>query len=155
MGCGKTTVGKVLAKTLGCGFSDLDEYIVKKENRSIPEIFADIGEAGFRRIEAEALKEIAASGGVIATGGGAIINPDTARLARERGVVCFLDVPFSTCYERIAGDKNRPIVSSRSREELEELYNFRREIYVKHSDVLISGCENPLETTEKIIREVK
>lgn len=155
MGCGKTTVGKALAKALGCSFSDLDEYIVKKENRSIPEIFADIGEAGFRRIEAEAVKEISSSGGVIATGGGAIINPDTARLARACGIVCFLDVPFSTCYERIAGDENRPIASSRSKEELEELYNFRREIYISHSDILISGCGNPLETAEKIIGEVK
>ncbi len=74
-GCGKSTVGKVLAKQLNKAFADSDEEIVKKEGVSVPEIFSLKGEKGFRVVESQAIKELSARQGmVIATGGGAVLN---------------------------------------------------------------------------------
>lgn len=150
MGCGKTTLGRALARELRVKFTDLDDYIVKKEGRAIPEIFAADGESYFRRIEAEAIAEISADGGIIATGGGAMLNPDTAELARSKGAVCFIDVPFEVCYERIKGDTNRPLVMSNTRESLKALYEKRRPVYTAHSEYVISGDASIKEILGKI-----
>lgn len=151
MGCGKTTIGKKLARELGLSFVDLDDYIVKKEGRTIPEIFSADGESYFRKVEADSIGEISVKGGIIATGGGTILNPDTADFAREKGVVCFLDVPFEVCYKRIEGDTNRPLVMNNTKESLKELYEKRKPVYREHSDHAIPG-DVPIKTIlEKII----
>ncbi len=150
MGCGKTTVGKILAKKLGLSFYDLDSYIVQKENRSIPEIFEADGESYFRKAEAESIGEIAEKGGVIATGGGAMLNAKTAEFSRSCGTVVYLDVSFSTCYRRIRGDENRPLVVKNTKEQLRELYNKRRVIYAENSTYKIqANC-----TVKQIISKI-
>lgn len=154
MGCGKTTIGQLLAKKLSVPFYDLDAYIVKKEGRSIPEIFAADGEPYFRRIEAASIGEISQNGGVIATGGGAILNPNTASLAKARGRVIFLDAPFKVCYARIAGDKNRPLVMNNTKQQLEELYNRRRTVYSENSTDTVSAKGTPEEIAEKILQNL-
>lgn len=151
MGCGKTTVGKKLARELNMNFIDLDEYIVRKEGRSIPEIFSTEGEAYFRKAEADAIREISGKGGIIATGGGAILNPATAELARSRGTVCFIDVPFEVCYKRIQGDTNRPLVMNNTKESLSELYEKRKPVYGANSDRTIPGDAPIKAILEKII----
>ncbi len=85
MGCGKSTVGRELAKALGCPFVDLDEYIVSCEGRSIPEIFAEGGEPAFRAIELQALRSVLASYGTglvtdgsSASGGGLVADGSSA-----------------------------------------------------------------------------
>ena len=114
MGCGKSTVGKLAAKKLGCGFCDTDDLIVKIEEMTIPEIFEQKGEPHFRKVEAELVKSLCGKTVVAACGGGAMLNPDTAKAAAEAGAkVIYLDVPFETCYSRIEGDTNRPIVQNR------------------------------------------
>ena len=79
MGSGKTTVGKVLADFLGCPFMDLDDLVVKKAGKSIPDIFAQDGEPAFRQLEAQVLRKTvekyAESTAVLALGGGAILAP--------------------------------------------------------------------------------
>ena len=97
MGCGKSHIGRLLAKMLGCTFADLDKYIEEKEGRSIPDIFANEGEAYFRTLESRCIKEMPENS-VVATGGGAIINPDTAKTAREKGIVVFLDFQQVFCF---------------------------------------------------------
>ncbi len=156
MGCGKTTVGKLAAKKLGCGFTDTDDLIVRTFDMTIPEIFDQKGEPFFRTAEAEIVKSLCGKTTVAACGGGAMLNPDTARAAIESGsAVVFLDVPFETCYERIKDDTNRPIVVSSTRDELEALYNARREVYLRHSNIHIACSESPMITADQIVQAVR
>ena len=150
MGCGKSTIGKILSEKLDTRFIDLDEYIVEKEGRTIPEIFSADGEDYFRKKEAECLKELSQNGGIIATGGGAILNEDTARLANSCGKVVFIDVPFEICYERIKDDQNRPLVQKNTMDELFALYLKRRPIYKKNSAFCVDGNGSAAEVAFKI-----
>ncbi len=135
MGCGKSSVGKALSSVLDAPFADLDELIVKHAEMSIPQIFEKYGQAHFRTLETNEIEKISAqNGNIIATGGGAMVNADNARIAKRNGVVVFLDVDFETCYERIAGDTNRPIVQSNTKEQLLELYNTRKAHYEQNCD---------------------
>ena len=155
MGCGKSTVGKLAAKKLGCGFCDTDDLIVEDQKMSIPEIFAEKGEPYFREVEANIVKSVCGKKAVVACGGGAMLNPDTAKAASESGVVVYLDVDFETCYERICNDKNRPIAASSTKEELEERFNTRRVLYLKYSDIQIDCSGSPIETADKIVASVR
>ena len=156
MGCGKSTIGKLAAKKLGCGFCDTDDLIVRTLEMTIPEIFEKKGEPFFRQTEAEIVKSLCGKKIVAACGGGAMINPDTAKAAAESGsAVVFLDVPFDICYERISGDENRPIVMRSTKEELEALYNERRAVYMKHSTIQLLCTGNPMETADMIAEAVK
>ncbi|MBO5343402.1 MAG: shikimate kinase [Ruminococcus sp.] len=155
MGCGKTTVGKLAAKKLGCSFCDSDELIVEKEGMSIPEIFAQKGEAYFRQTEAEVIKSLCGKKAVVACGGGAMLNPDSAKAAANAGAVVFLDLDFETCYARICNDTNRPIVMSSTKEELEERFNARYDVYKKHSTIQIDGSGSPMSTAELIAEAVR
>jgi shikimate kinase len=155
MGCGKTTVGKIAAKKLGCTFCDTDDMIVEDQKMSIPDIFAQKGEPYFRKVEAEIVKSMCGKPAVVACGGGAMLNPDTAAAAAESGAVIFLDVDFETCYERICDDKNRPIAASSSKEELRERFNARRDIYLRHSTIQLDSSGSPMETADKIADCVK
>ncbi len=151
MGCGKSTIGKLAAKKLGCGFCDTDDLIVRTLDMTIPEIFAQKGEPFFRKTEAEIVKSLCGKTTVAACGGGAMLNPDTAKAAKESGsAVIFLDVPFAMCYERIKDDTNRPIVMNSTKEELEKLYNDRRSIYINNSTIRLECCGSPVEIAEQI-----
>ena len=156
MGCGKSTSGKLAAKKLGCGFCDTDDLIVRTLDMSIPDIFKQKGEPFFRTAEAEIVKSLCGKTVVAACGGGAMLNPDTARAAREAGAaVIFLDVPFENCYERIKDDKNRPIAANSTKDELYDLFNSRRSIYLSHSTVRIDcGGKSPVEIAESIAESV-
>lgn len=153
MGCGKTHIGKRLAKQLKMNFVDLDNYITSKENRTIPQIFAENGEAYFRQTEAACIKELG-SGYVVATGGGALLNPETARFANENGAVVFLNAPFSLCYQRIQNDKNRPLVVSSTKEQLYELFVARRDVYKAHARYTVRTDGRVKATIARIIRKL-
>ncbi|MDO4154319.1 MAG: shikimate kinase [Clostridia bacterium] len=91
-GCGKSTVGKALAKRLSRPFFDADEEIVKRAGKPIPEIFQAEGEAGFRKIETEVLFDLCRqSGAVIATGGGAVTVPKNHDILRQNSLVVFIN----------------------------------------------------------------
>ncbi|MCC8068574.1 MAG: shikimate kinase [Ruminococcus sp.] len=157
MGCGKSTVGKELAKLMGNKFIDMDIYIETKENMSIPEIFAQKGEPYFRQIEAETVVELSKSNAIVGCGGGAMLNSTSAEIGRRSGVVIFLDVPFSTCYDRIKNDSNRPIVMNNSKEQLEQIFNGRRSIYQANSSFKVDVDSNvsPFENARTINSLVK
>lgn len=155
MGCGKSTIGRLAAKKLGCGFCDTDDLIVRTLDMTIPEIFAQKGEPFFRKTEAEIVKSLCGKTTVAACGGGAMLNPDTAKAAKESGsAVIFLDVPFEMCYERIKDDTNRPIVMNSTKEELEKLYNDRRNIYISNSTIRLECCGSPVEIAEQIASSI-
>ncbi len=138
MGCGKSHVGKILASELDMPLVDLDKYIVNAEKMSIPEIFRKFGEPHFRTLEAKYIRELS-GGNVVATGGGALINDETALFARESGISVYINASFELCYKRIKGDKNRPLVVNNTPEQLEELYNKRDVIYRRNSMFMVNG----------------
>lgn len=154
MGCGKSTIGKLLAKAMGLAYIDSDEYIVEQEKMTIPEIFEQYGEAVFRQKEAQVMKNLCEKNAVISCGGGAMLNSETAEYANKNGVVVFADVPFEVCYERIKNDSNRPLVAQKGEKGLLELYNQRYPIYEKHSKIKIDCNTSPLKCVELIKSEI-
>lgn len=155
MGCGKSTVALQLAKLMGCTHCDTDVLIVEREGMSIPQIFEGKGEKYFRQAETNLLREMATYKGVIACGGGLMLSAENAKIANSNGTVIFIDTPFELCYERISGDGNRPIAASKTREELEELFNQRYKLYAENSTFSVSGESSPLDIANQIIRLIK
>ncbi len=151
MGCGKSTVGRILAEKLGCRFTDMDTYIEKTEKMSIPRIFEEKGEPYFRSRETEAVHALGKASGVIACGGGAMLKEINAEAAAEHGIVVYIDTPFEICWNRISGDTNRPIVMANTKESLEELYNTRKTLYTAHSKVRADGTKSPCAIADEII----
>jgi shikimate kinase len=111
MGAGKTTIGRLLSKTLKLQFIDLDTEIEKRCGADIPWIFDVEGEAGFRKRESQLLNDITASTGILlATGGGAVLREQNRRLLQQRGYVVYLTASADQLLERTAHDRNRPLL---------------------------------------------
>ena len=129
MGTGKTAVGKLLAQKLGKTFFETDVLIERKAGKSIPEIFRQEGEIGFRELEIEVIKEIAGrKNAVIACGGGAVLNTiNIDRLKQECVIVCLAASP-GVILERTSADKDgRPLLAVADRlRQIKELLKFRR-----------------------------
>ena len=155
MGCGKTTVGLLLSKKTGKQYIDLDDYIEEKEGMKIPEIFEKKGENYFREQETNALKELESVNSVVATGGGALLSDINGEIAKNAGTVIFIDVPFDLCYNRIKGDKNRPIAYNSTREQLQERFDYRRPLYIKNSHFSVDGVGTPEAVTDRIIKNIE
>lgn len=100
-GLRKIYCGKDLGEKMGCQCVDLDKYIEDTAGMSIPEIFDKYGEEHFRKLETEALAAFADIGGVVATGGGALLSEENGKVAKRSGMVVFIDTYFNTCYGRI------------------------------------------------------
>lgn len=130
MGCGKTTIGRRIAQLLGRRFLDLDAYIEKKTKKKIPEIFAEYGEDGFRKLEHEFLYDVSKmKHAVVSVGGGTFSYEENILLAKQSGKIIYLYLPFEACYKRIKGDRHRPLVTKNTKTQLLELYNKRHTIY--------------------------
>lgn len=139
MGCGKSHVGRQLAAALDRQFVDLDRYIINAERMTIPFIFQKFGEPHFRRLEAKYIRELA-DNNIVATGGGALINVETAEYARKSGLSVYINTSFEICYDRIKGDTNRPLVMKNTKKQLRELYETRAEIYRRNAMCMVNGC---------------
>ena len=132
MGAGKSSVGRILATRVGRCFVETDEMIMAKEGRPIPEIFAERGEAHFRALEDEAVRRLALKrGDVIATGGGLPCRDGRLEALRAIGTVVWLSGDFGALYERALRGGDRPMLSGRTREQVEALYEARRPFYAK------------------------
>lgn len=130
MGAGKSSVGRILARRLGRCFVETDDLITATEGRSIPEIFAEKGEAHFRHLEEEVVGLLALkSGDVIATGGGLPCHEGRPAALRALGTVIWLSGDFDTLYERAQRAGERPMLAGRTREEVEALYRAREPFY--------------------------
>jgi shikimate kinase len=128
-GAGKTTVGRAVAALLGVPFADTDELIEAKAGKTIPEIFFDDGEPVFREFEAAAIAEALRSfDGVLALGGGSILNEDTRHDLADHTVV-FLSVELSDAVKRVGLGAGRPLLSVNPRATLKYLMEQRRPLY--------------------------
>lgn len=105
MASGKTTIGRVLAERLKVPFIDLDEEIVRAAGCTIAEMIQRDGEAAFRQLETECLRQAASRGfAVISLGGGAFVQPINREIVAQSGVSIWLDAPFELCWQRIQQD---------------------------------------------------
>ena len=153
MGSGKTTVGKVLADFLGCPFMDLDDLIVKKAGKSIPEIFAQDGEPAFRQLEARLLRQTVEkyteNTVVLALGGGAVITPASAALLRDKTVCIYLRATLDTLLARLEGETaGRPLADASLASRLAE----REPVYEETAHVIIdTDGLTPEEVADEII----
>jgi shikimate kinase len=142
MGAGKTYRGQRLAAALDRSFLDMDEEIVRQSGKTIPEIFAESGEAGFRAIERQVLRsEAVLQAGVVATGGGLPCFFDNMDWMKARGQVIWLDVPPAVLAERLRPEKaKRPLLAEVPDEDLEsfieKLLEQRRPYYEQANLVL-------------------
>lgn len=124
MGSGKSTIGKILAGELEATFKDLDDLIEKKANMSIPIIFEKLGEDSFREAEKNTLiEESQRNEGILALGGGSLQNQHLVDHVKLQGWLVFLDTPLSTLVERLKNSKNRPLISDKTTQELENQLN--------------------------------
>lgn len=155
MGCGKTTVGTVLAEKLQLGYRDMDAYIEQTVGMTVPEIFEEKGEEYFRQQETLAVKALGEKGGVIACGGGAMLRAENAEAARSFGKVVFIDVPYEVCWDRIKDDPGRPIVTRNTKESLKVIYDDRSPVYRAHSTDTADGSGSPEDIAESIAALVK
>ena len=153
MGGGKTTVGRLLADSLGCPFMDLDDLVVKKAGKSIPDIFAQDGELAFRQLEAQVLRKTvekyAESTAVLALGGGAVLAPASAALLHEKTVCIYLRATLDTLLARLAGETaGRPLADASLADRLAS----REPIYEETAHVIIdTDGLSPDEVADEII----
>ena len=153
MGSGKSTVGAIVADALGCLFLDLDDLIVKKAGKSIPDIFAQDGEAAFRALEARVLRQTvekyAESTMVLALGGGAVTTLASASLLHEKTVCIYLRATLDTLMQRLEGETaGRPLADEAMAARLAE----RAPLYEKTAHVVIdTDGLTPDEVADEII----
>jgi len=146
MGAGKTTVGKLLAKTSGCEFYDSDHEIEKRTGVNIPLIFELEGEAGFRRREAQVIADLVAMENIVlATGGGVVLLPENRQALKTHGTVVYLCASVNELCNRTRGDRNRPLLQTDDpRARLEALYEQRDPLYREIADMVIETGGQPV-----------
>jgi shikimate kinase len=153
MGSGKTTVGRRVARLLHWTFLDLDVEVAASSGRSIPSIFDEEGEAGFRHRECDALRLVLQrtpqeEGLVLALGGGTVTSPDALDCLKGRARVVYLEVDAESAWRRVSRS-DRPL--ARDRQAFAGLLDERRVIYEAAADVIIDTRQK---SVEAIAREV-
>ena len=163
MGAGKTTVGKALSKELGIPFYDLDWYIESRRRKTVPQIFAEVGEAGFREIERNMLHEVAEFEDVIIScGGGTPCFFDNMDYMNQQGQVIYLKADPEVLYKHLLmGKTERPLLKGKSPEELiafiRQQLEQREPFYTKASytlDVSLMDNYEKIKITIEKLREL-
>ena len=147
MGAGKTTVGKRLARRLGWAFVDSDRELEARLGVSIPTIFDLEGEVGFRRRESELIQELALRRGtVLATGGGAVLDPENRRALHEQGHVVYLRATVQDLWHRLRRDTTRPLLRAPDpRARIEALVRDREPLYQSVAHQVVETGRQPVE----------
>ena len=142
MGCGKTTVGKNLAKIAKYVFTDTDEMIEKIYGKTIKDIFAESGEEVFRQMETEVLKKLISDKSknlVISTGGGMPIKFENRKLLEKLGTVVYLKASPETIYEHVKHDTKRPLLQCENpQQKIREMLAQRNPVYESVADIIIN-----------------
>ncbi|MEM9281908.1 MAG: shikimate kinase [Verrucomicrobiota bacterium] len=149
MGTGKTTIGRNVAKSLRFRFVDTDQLIRKKAEKSIPDIFAEDGEAAFRQLETEVMTECAEdSNQVISTGGGIVTEEINHPILKRAGYVVWLKASAETIYDRVKRNQHRPLLQvDDPMKTIEEMLAQRESLYSAVEDLSINTDKLTLEET--------
>ena len=155
MGSGKTAVGKYLARVLDYPFLDSDHEIERRTGADIPLIFEREGEAGFRQREREAIAELSARQRIVlATGGGAVLDPDTRRELGTRGWVGYLETSVAQQAERAGRTRHRPLLHGADpAQRLGELLRVREPLYREIADLTISTNQRRVPAVAEFIAQ--
>ncbi|MET8130950.1 shikimate kinase [Streptomyces sp. NPDC006290] len=138
MGVGKSTVGALVAERLGCAYRDTDDDIVAAQGRTIADIFVDEGESAFRAIEKQAVREaLAGHDGVLALGGGSILDADTRELLAGHQVV-YLSMDVEEAVQRTGLNVARPLLAVNPRRQWRELMEARRHLYTEVARAVVA-----------------
>jgi shikimate kinase len=158
MGVGKTTVGRKLSALLGLPFVDADEEIERAAQMAIPDIFAQYGEAYFRDGERRVIARLVGDGThrkVLATGGGAFVDPHTRQLILDRAVAVWIDSDIDTLVERVGRKDNRPLLrNGNPRDILARLHGERAPHYGQAPIRVISAHHPHGVTAHKILKAI-
>ena len=152
MGTGKTHMGRELSERLGLAFVDMDDCIVERAGKPIPEIFADDGEAAFRAIERQIVVDLSAeSGRVIATGGGVVLNADNIRDYSREGLVICLSATPELILARVEHDTNRPLLFADDKmEKIRTLLDSRQSLY----DAIPNQIDTSALTADEVVERI-
>ena len=155
MGCGKSTVGRRLAALTGHRFVDSDELIVKTQNKSIPEIFAEVGEEAFRDIEQAVLADLVGVAGIVlSTGGGAILRQENREALQKVGIIVWLDAEPDILFERASRSTRRPLLQTDNpRESFDRLFEARKSIYESLSNFRFDSSHIDHDTVARRVLE--
>ena len=152
-GCGKSTIGKLVSKDLNLKFIDMDNYIEKMTDKTIPQLFEQ-GEDYFRDFETLACKELAEKSNVlISSGGGAIKRKENIQILQKESYIIFIDRPLEELLNDVDISK-RPLLKD-GREKLIKLYEERYELYKSSADDIVKndkGLRNTIDIIEKLIK---
>ena len=156
MGCGKSTIGKLLASYTGYLFVDIDELIVSKEGITIPQIFDTKGEDYFRSIEAKILEEVLLKDNqIISTGGGIVKLEHNIKLLKEKSKVFYLSAPANVLFDRVKDDTNRPLLKADDiKLKIEMLLSQRIFLYEK-AHYIVDADNTPEYVVTQIIEKLK
>ena len=156
MGTGKTAVGELLAAKLGGDFFELDSLIEQKAGKTIPQIFQQDGETGFRELVIEVTRQIAdKKKAVIACGGGIVLNKINIDRLRKECIIVYLTASPGVILKRISKDKNeRPLLMTPDRaSQIKELLRFRRPFYERAADIKINTSKLGADSVARRIME--
>lgn len=156
MGCGKSTVGTLLAKKNGMAFIDLDAYIEKKEKMTVAQIFEKYGEERFRELERQAARELSLKNGVvIAAGGGTLTFPENVDALKRNGIIILLDLPVETVARRLENDTTRPLLNRPDKDQaMRELYDKRMPLYRDAADMVFNADQSPMQVCLEIMKNI-
>ena len=146
-GCGKSTVGVLLAKTLGMGFVDTDLLIQRQQKSTLQRLIDIYGLDKFREFEEQALKSVTeTSDTVIATGGSAVFCPEGMDRLKENGICLYLDLPIGELKRRLKNIRTRGI-ACRKGESLEDIFAQREPLYRRYADITLKCTGSAIEET--------
>jgi len=149
-GAGKSTVGVILAKRLGCGFIDTDLLIIEYMGKTLPEILAEDDIASFIEIEGRIGERLQCSNCVIATGGSMVFSEAAMNHLRKNSIVIWLDTEVGELERRINAAADRGIAASKDTS-ITDLYNLRRPLYEKYADIRILCMDG----TDNVVSQIR
>ncbi len=158
MGTGKSSIGKALGRKAGRSVVDIDLWIEAAQKRKIPEIFKKDGEARFRELEKEAIRQVALSqsGIVITTGGGAVLDPENLEILKRTGWVVALSASPQTIYERVKDSRHRPLLKGGDAySEICKLLEARKPFYAKADREFITDGLPPDQVAQTILESLE
>lgn len=156
MGAGKTTLGRLLAERLNRPFFDSDATICERTGVNIPTIFEMEGETGFRMREHAVIHELCGLNDIVlATGGGAVLNPDNRNIMHSKGLVVYLHTQPEVLFHRTYHDQNRPLLQvDNPLNKLKELYQVRDALYRETAHIIVDTEQNTNSLINQILNHI-